>query len=59
MKAAVDHLGNHYKSESEMCDKYNILPVTFKSRIARGMSLKEALTISTPYGKRREMRDKT
>ena len=39
-----DHLGNKYRSKEEMCNAYNILYATFRGRIDRGWSLKDALT---------------
>ena len=39
-----DHLGNEYKSTSDMCKHYNIALNTFKRRIRKGWSLKNALT---------------
>jgi len=59
MKAVEDHLGNQYKSISEMCDRYNILPVTFQSRRKQGLSVKDSLTMPTPYGERRTRRNRS
>lgn len=39
-----DHLGNEYRSISEMCRKYDISLTVFCNRIKRGIDLKEALT---------------
>ena len=43
-KAAVDHLGNEFKSISEMCRHYGVLKNTFSTRLSRGWSIKESLT---------------
>lgn len=43
-KNAVDHLGNEFKSISEMCRHYGILKNTFSTRLSRGWSIKESLT---------------
>ncbi len=41
-----DHLGNGYKSKKEMCEHYQINVDVFTRRLTRGLSLKDALTIS-------------
>ena len=46
-----DHLGNIYASISEMCRHYKITKSAYSSRIERGWTLEEALTI--PIGERR------
>ena len=40
-----DHLGNEYNSLTEMCKAYKIRINTFRSRIERGSSIKDALTM--------------
>ena len=47
----IDHLGNRFKSEAEMCRYYQIGQGTFKCRIKRGMSIGEALTNKKNDGK--------
>lgn len=39
-----DHLGNKFKSKSEMCKYYGVNQATFNTRIESGYSLEEALT---------------
>lgn len=46
----VDHLGNKFKTDIDMCKHWNVPYKTFKSRIYRGSSLKRALT--DPVGQR-------
>lgn len=41
---AVDHLGNKFKSRSQMLTHWGIRRDTYNSRLRRGWSLKEALT---------------
>ena len=41
--SCVDHLGNIYKSERDMCAAYKIEHSTFMHRIGKGMSIEEAL----------------
>ena len=41
---ASDHLGNTYPSVRKMCGHYHIGFDTFKARIRKGMTLKDALT---------------
>lgn len=43
-KVSYDHLGNRYKSVSEMCRHWNIGMSVYSNRIHRGKSLEEALT---------------
>ena len=43
-KSCIDHLGNNYSSQEEMCNHYGISSGTFIGRIKRGYSLEEALT---------------
>jgi len=50
MKQITDHLGNKYKTQTEMCKKYGISSATYTSRIKKGWSKKKALT--TPTGKK-------
>lgn len=40
-----DHLGNEYSSITEMCEKYGISCSTYRARLKRGMTLRDALTI--------------
>lgn len=47
----IDHLGNKYPSQRAMCRAYNIGASTFLNRIAKGLTLEEALT--TPIIKRK------
>lgn len=44
MKRVKDHLGNEYKSISEMCRHYGINLNSYKNRIESGMSLEKSLT---------------
>lgn len=44
-KPCVDHLGNTFESKSDMAQFYNISYATYKGRIRKGWSLKDALTI--------------
>lgn len=44
-KKCRDHLGNEYKSISEMCMHYKLSDMTFRIRINRGWSLEDALTV--------------
>lgn len=44
MKKVKDHLGNEYKSVSEMCRHYGINLNSYKNRIESGMSLEKSLT---------------
>ena len=46
-KTATDHLGNSYKSISEMCHEYGIKRQTYSTRRRKGWSIEEALTIPT------------
>ncbi len=39
----VDHLGNHYRSVSEMCKHYGVRPDSFCQRRKRGWTLEETL----------------
>lgn len=43
-RSCVDHLGNKFDTLKSMCEFYNIESNTYKSRIKKGMSVKEALT---------------
>lgn len=43
-KRCTDHLGNEYKSISDMCNAYGVKYATFKKRIRSGHSLEESLT---------------
>lgn len=40
----TDHLGNVFSSIKDMCGYWNVNPATFRSRISRGETLKDALT---------------
>ncbi len=42
--ACVDHMGNKYKSQREMCRIYDIDYATFRHRISQGATIEEALT---------------
>lgn len=44
MKKVKDHLGNEYKSISEMCRHYGITFASYEHRIESGMSLEKSLT---------------
>ena len=46
-KKATDHLGNSYKSISEMCHKYGISRHLYSNRRHRGWGIEEALTTPT------------
>lgn len=39
-----DHLGNTYRTKSEMCNHYGVMIGTYNSRINRGWSVEKALT---------------
>lgn len=52
MKKVKDHLGNEYKSISEMCRHYGITFASYEHRIESGMSLKKSLT--TPVQEKRK-----
>ncbi len=43
-KINIDHLGNEYTSEIEMCAQYNINPATYRGRIRNGWTKEDALT---------------
>jgi hypothetical protein len=43
MKACADHLGNSYKSQTEMLRSYGVKQQTFNQRVKRGRTLEEAL----------------
>ncbi len=43
-KECFDHLGNKYRSQTEMCKHYGITASTFSGRLKRGYSIEEALT---------------
>lgn len=45
----IDHLGNMYKSERNMCAAYEIDPSTFRHRISTGMRIEEALAHNKTY----------
>lgn len=44
MGISTDHLGNHFSSQTKMCEYYGIEKSTFYKRIKKGMSLEAALT---------------
>lgn len=39
-----DHLGNRYRTTKDMCDKYGVNVSTYRARVRKGKSVKEALT---------------
>lgn len=45
VKHIKDHLGNEYDSINSLCMDYNISYNTFRLRLKRGWSLKDALTV--------------
>lgn len=46
-KRCLDHLGNEYESEAQMCEAYNVSQVTYQNRLFRlGWTLEDALTRS-------------
>ena len=49
-KYVYDYLGNKYINRKEMCKAYSIKESTYRSRIKKGMTVKEALT--TPLSQR-------
>ena len=49
IKPCKDHLGNEFQSITALCKYYNISVRTYKDRLAKGMSLQEAL--ETPNNK--------
>lgn len=46
-KKVVDHTGRRFNTIKEMCEAWGISYSTYSGRISRGMSLKDALTVST------------
>lgn len=48
-KVSVDHLGNTFNSQKEMCEHYGISDGMFEKRIERGWPLEKALTTPS-YG---------
>lgn len=46
----VDHLGNGFKTQNEMCKCWNINPTTFRYNISQGRSVEEALTTKQETG---------
>lgn len=44
MKPIHDHKGNQFPSINAMCKYWNVLPMTYLKRIARGCTIEEALT---------------
>ena len=46
-KQCQDHLGNNFNSIKEMCEFYNISVTTYKRRLKKGISVKNALIIPT------------
>ena len=44
-KEATDHLGNSYKTISEMCHEYGIKSSTYLYRRRMGWNVEEALTV--------------
>lgn len=42
-----DHLGNEYRSINALCDAYGLTTNTFKSRMQRGLTLEQALTMGS------------
>ena len=43
-KECIDWEGNVFPSETAMCKHYNVHVATYRSRVRRGCSMKEALT---------------
>ena len=41
---SVDHLGNEFVNQTEMCDYWHVNVSTYQGRIAKGHSIEEALT---------------
>lgn len=41
----VDHLGNEFSSQAKMCEAWNISVLTYRSRLKKGLSQEEALTM--------------
>lgn len=57
-KKCRDHLGNEYKSISEMCLHYNIDVHTYMSRVKNGMTVEQSLTTPTRVdGRRKKCKD--
>ena len=50
-KQICDHKGISYSSFTAMCDAYGISLSVYRSRIARGLSVKDALTLECKKGK--------
>ena len=48
---SIDHLGNQYGSQKEMCDAYGVSQSLFCKRIERGWTVKEALLGKVIYSK--------
>ena len=44
-KSCVDHLGNKFKNQKEMCDFHGIHETTFYRRVKMGSSIEEALSL--------------
>lgn len=47
--AYTDHLGNEYATLSVMCDAYGVTRTLFASKIRRGWSVKDALTLDKQH----------
>jgi len=56
-KSTEDHLGNSFKSITEMLKKYGVKTSTFKKRVRDGWPLEEALTKNVRSGKPRKATD--
>ena len=44
-----DHLGNRFKSKKAMCKHYKVAYSTFNGRLAKGLTLEEALTVESSW----------
>ena len=53
----VDHQGNQYATITEMCQAYDIAPMTFKKRLDFGWDLEAALTIPVKHLSRYHVMD--
>ena len=53
-KTCCDHLGNEYRSVSEMCRQYNICRTVFNCRIKNGWTLEKALTAPPVRNQKKE-----
>lgn len=54
IKRAVDHLGNFYNTEKEMCEKYQISVTTYRARTKKyGWSIEKALNTPSIRAKKK------